>query len=628
MLCILLSGCSKYLDIVPDDGIPKLENAFAMRSEAQRYLYTCYSYMPKDGHIDSDPSILAGDEYLSILNVLDPPLYDDVVFRIARGLQNATSPLVGQYWDNLYRAIRDCNIFIENIVTVPDIPEWEKLQWIAEAKFLKAYYHFYLVRMYGPIPIIRENLPITATPEEVRVSRNTVDECFDYIVELLDEAIPDLPSIIVNPTNEMGRITKPIAAALKAKALVTAASPLFNNNSDQATLVNRDKTKLFATGLTPEEVAAKWDSARVACREAIRICHDANHALYKYQTIAVLSDTIMKEMTIRGAFTQKWNSGIIWANPQSTNTGFTQRLSAANLDAVRFPDNWDLYAQMQPPIKIAEMYYTDRGVPIEEDKNWKGLDPFALRKGTDMEKYHIVKDYTTIQLHFDREPRFYASLGFDGGKWYGQRIYGNNPDEYLYITCRIGGLQQKRLLTTGPYTGYYWKKCVHFENVQQGITEYTITFYPWPIIRLADLYLLYAEAINETEGPNGANSSELFKYIDLVREAAGLEGVKYSWDNYTDNQKYNNQEGMRQIIHRERLIELSLEGQRFWDLRRWKKASDEYAKGIKGYKVNESDPAKFYQPVLLFDQKFAIKDYFWPIATAVIENNRNIVQNI
>jgi hypothetical protein len=155
-----------------------------------------------------------------------------------------------------------------------------------------------------------------------------------------------------------------------------------------------------------------------------------------------------------------------------------------------------------------------------------------------------------------------------------------------------------------------------------------MTFYPWPIIRLADLYLLYAEAINEAEGPNGANSSELFKYIDLVREAAGLEGVKYSWDNYTDSQKYNDQEGMRQIIRRERLIELSLEGQRFWDLRRWKKVTEEYAKGIKGYKINESDPAKFYQQVLLFDQKFAFRDYFWPIATSVIENNRNIVQNI
>jgi hypothetical protein len=85
---------------------------------------------------------------------------------------------------------------------------------------------------------------------------------------------------------------------------------------------------------------------------------------------------------------------------------------------------------------------------------------------------------------------------------------------------------------------------------------------------------------------------------------------------------------MRSIIHRERLIELSLEGQRFWDLRRWKEAPDEYAKGIEGYKVTESAPAKFYQRIVLAKQTFSIKDYFWPIETGLTEQNTNLVQNI
>jgi hypothetical protein len=625
--CILLFGsCSEFLDVVPDDGIATLDNAFNMRSEAKKYLYTCYSYMPHDGEITSDPAILAGDEYWSVIDPISPT-YSDVVFRIARGLQNAASPLVGQYWDNLYRALRDCNIFLENISTVPDLFEWERLQWIAEVKFLKAYYHFYLLRMYGPIPLVRENLPITATPEEVKVSRNTVEECFDYIVELLNEAIPDLPLTVVNPNDEMGRITRPAAAALKAKVLVTAASPLFVNNHDQTTLANKDGTKLFPNDLEPAKVTAKWDSAVVACRDAIRICSEADIVLYRYQTVSSLSDTVLQELTIRNAFTESWNSGIIWANSQSRNTAVTQRHASPNLDAGRYPDEWLLYGDLNPPIKIAEMYYTDHGVPIDEDKSWQGVDPYALRQGGDAERYYIKKDYTTVQLHFDREPRFYASLGFDGGLWYGQRIYGNNPDEYMYIACRYGGIQQKRSTLSGPVTGYFWKKCVHFQNVQTGMGTFTTELYSWPVIRLADLYLLYAEAINEAEGPGGANSAELFKYIDLVRTHAGLDGVKYSWDTYTDNKKYNSQEGMRQIIRRERLIELSLEGQRFWDIRRWKTAPEEYAKGIMGYIVTERDPAKFYQPVLLADQKFSIKDYFWPVAIWVIENNRNIVQN-
>jgi hypothetical protein len=335
----------------------------------------------------------------------------------------------------------------------------------------------------------------------------------------------------------------------------------------------------------------------------------------------------MKELTVRAGFTEKWNSGIVWANSQTRFTIQTQQCASPNIDG-RFPDTWNMYGIINPPLKIAEMYYTDRGIPIEEDKNWQGLDPFALRTGTDAEAYRIKKDYTTIQLHFNREPRFYASLGFDGGIWYGQRIYGNNPNEYLHVACRIGGSLQKRLTNVGPVTGYYWKKCVHFENVQTAQNSYSVTMYPWPHIRLADLYLLYAEAINEAEGPNGANSSEMFKYIDMVRDNAGLEGVRKSWDDYAISPKYNSKEGMQQIIRRERLIELSLEGQRFWDLRRWKTVPEEYGKGIRGFKINESDPARFYQPVLLFDQKFAIKDYFWPIQTGVIENNRNIVQNI
>ena len=80
-------------------------------------------------------------------------------------------------------------------------------------KFLKAYYHFYLFRLYGPIPIVDQNLPVSAGVDEVAVYRNTVDEVTDYIVKLLDEAAAVLPGIIENQTEEMGRITKPIALA-------------------------------------------------------------------------------------------------------------------------------------------------------------------------------------------------------------------------------------------------------------------------------------------------------------------------------------------------------------------------------------------------------------------------------
>jgi hypothetical protein len=308
-------------------------------------------------------------------------------------------------------------------------------------------------------------------------------------------------------------------------------------------------------------------------------------------------------------------------------------MSSPNLAAAQYPDNDALRSQIAPSIKIAEMFYTNHGVPIEEDKDWQSLDPFTLREGGNTERYYIRKGYTTIQLNFDREPRFYASLGFDGGIWYGQKQEINtnpnpNPNELLWIGCRIGGYQQKRGFEWGPFTGYYMKKTVHYQNTQTAMFSYTVVNYPWIILRLADLYLLYAEAINEVEGPDGPNSAELFKYIDSVRVKAGLKGVKYSWDNYADNKKYNNQEGMRAIIHRERLIELFFEGQRFWDLRRWKKAPAEYAKPVEGFKISASKPEEYYQRIFLAQQQFSIRDYFWPIQTSYIEQNPNLVQNI
>ncbi|MDR2775506.1 MAG: RagB/SusD family nutrient uptake outer membrane protein, partial [Tannerella sp.] len=120
MICLiaclwLCNACSDYLNVVPDDGIPTLDNAFAMRSEAERYLFTCYSYMPRDGSLPNDPAIMGGDEFWSII---DPPsnyTFGDAMFRIARGLQNATSPFAGEYWTSLYKGLRVCNIFLENI---------------------------------------------------------------------------------------------------------------------------------------------------------------------------------------------------------------------------------------------------------------------------------------------------------------------------------------------------------------------------------------------------------------------------------------------------------------------------------------------------------------------------------
>src|SRR5690606_9015382 len=114
--------------------------------------------------------------------------------------------------------------------------------------------------------------------------------------------------------------------------------------------------------------------------------------------------------------------------------------------------------------------------------------------------------------------------------------------------------------------------------------------FPYPIIRIPDLYLLYAEALNEAYGP----SDEAMKYIDLVRERSGLKGIVFSWSNYSSTpDKFRDKDGLREIIHQERLIELAFEGHRFWDLRRWKKAIQVLNRPIQGWNIDQESPEDY-----------------------------------
>jgi len=630
-LALFSTACNNYLDIVPDDGLATLESAFSLRSTAIRYLYTCYGFMTSEGNLDGDHGYMSGDELWSVVDRRESGgIWSGTMFNIARGFQSASAPY-GNDWAGIYEGIRACNIMLENIHSVPDLPEWERAQWMAETKFLKAYYHFHLMKKWGPIPLVRENLSINASVEEVRVYRDPMDECFDYVIELLDEAIPNLP-VKVQSRDELGRITRPIAAGMKAKIMVYAASPLFNNNPDQANLIDRRGQKLFKTDKTPEEVRKRWEDAVTACQQAIAVCEEASHELYTHQGRVRVNDTIKVQLDLRNAITEKWNPEVIWANTH-TSVGANRNLqyaAAPNLQWNQYPDIAVLYHHIQPPLKIADQFYTDHGIPMENDLAWLGKDPWSLRTPGPDERWHIRTGYVTAEMNYNREPRFYAWLGFDGGQWYGQKPEVNDPvpGDLFWIASRAGGSQQKKGHDWGPVSGYFLKKVLHYQNRQVSAGGYDIVTYPWPMLRLADLYLLYAEAINEAEGPSGPNSADLFRYLDAVRARAGLPGVKEAWDNYSNSPgRYSSQQNLREIIHRERLIELSFESNRFWDIRRWKKAPAEYEKGMYGFKITASRPEEYYQKVLMATQRFSIKDYFWPIQLSLIEQNSNLVQN-
>ncbi len=629
----LSQGCNKFLDVVPDDGLATIEMSFNLRSSAIRYLGTCYSYMTNEGDPASDPAMLGGDELWDLFGrtvSAGGGRVPNALFGIARGFQSA-SVVYGWDWASMYEGIRCCDILLDNVDKVPDMTDEEKAQWKGEVTFLKAYYHFNLMRKWGPVPIIRESLPIDSDVSEVRVYRDNIDDCFDYVLDLLDEALPYLP--LVNPTpDEYGRVTQPACAALKARVAVYAASPLFNGNDEEASLVDSRGVRLFPAK-TADQKLRRWKDAMDACSEAIDLCEEANMKLYQKSEIENtyrMCDTLMTDLTLRGAFCERWNSELVWPNTQTSSTAITefQRWSMPNFSKFDIVGCWGFIGV---PLKIAEQFYTKHGLPIGNDKEWKGVDPFALRVGDDANAYYIEKGYTTVQLNFDREPRFYSSLGFDGGAWLGALTNFNDlkPSDLNFLECRNGKAQAKKDKETGPVTGYYPKKLYPYRCNVVAANAMTRYWFPWPMIRLADLYLLYAESINEYEGPKGAYSEELFKYLDAVRQRAEIPDVKTSWDTYSDTPGYyGTQAGMREIIHRERLNELAFESQRFWDIRRWKEAPAEYQKGIFGFRISSATPEDYYVRTPLFEQNFGLKDYFWPLFTTDLERNPHLIQNL
>jgi len=614
ILCLaasLLCACD-YLDVVPDD-VATLDDAFADRASAEGFLATCYSYQPNHGDPWVNPGLLAGDEVWlnEEINNVEGQL-------IAKGFQNSNAPYLS-FWNgqgrgkNMFVGIRDCNIFLERVEEVHDLGEVEKKRWIAEVKFLKAYYHFWLFKSYGAVPIIKENLPIFVNTSKIQVYRDPVDEVVAYIVQLIDEAVVDLPLRLDAEIIELGRITRPIALAIKAKVLATAASPLFNGNKDFANVVDNNGVALFPQVEDP----GKWEKAAAAALEAIEIAEEAGHSLIdQYDSKEDFSEAVQNELIVRSICTERNNPELIWGATHFIFSGRYQRMLVPLLVPVTSSNPVSQF--YAPTLRMAELFYSRNGVPINEDKNWDYSARYQLRTASVEDEDFIQAGQQTAALHFDREARFYANIAFDRGK------YILDPNAYS-VQLRAGELATKRNQGEFSATGYFVKKLIHPKSALNATVFNPYYEFPFPIIRLGDLYLLYAEALNETQATPG---TEVYQYLDTIRARAGLAGVVESWTQHSlVPNKPLTKEGLREIIHQERMIELAFEGQRFWDLRRWKKAADMLNEPIRGWNIGGTGTS-FYNPTTIFTPNFSVpKDYLWPIPLQEMIVNPNLVQN-
>ena len=617
----LFTACDSWLDVVLENDITTIDTDFETRDEANNWLESCYSFIMNKYSIRESPGLLGADEMIWCDYLTSGYNWTFKNTFIPIGMQNSLDPYCDTWLQvvvngsekgrtDYYTAISMCNTFIAKIDQVYNMEEYEKIEWKAEVKALKAYYYLEMVRQYGPIILVPENIDPNAAIEVMKEPRCHVDTCFNAIVNLCDEVAEILPHFNQKKTNRRTYFNKEAVLALKARALLYQASDLFNGNPDYASFTNKRGEPLFSTVKDRE----KWRRAAEAAEEAIKVCLDGGRKLVDDQSASTELQTHMLNIEASTQVYNYTNDEVLWMIKTDAIWNYT--LPSLNTD----PYQKLMGTTIAPTMKMVEMFYTINGLPISQDPTYGGGNIYNLTKETDPKYTDVVVLNEDIPvLHTRREPRFYANIAADRCYW---RL-GRNVDNLYKVEAYQGenfGLKAQRLTSTVPenLTGYWIKKwsCSRATLFDYASTESALGVNPFPAIRMAELYLIAAEAWNEyLDAPN----AQVYDNLDEVRKRAGIPSVRESWAMARDKNKVNTQNGMRDIIRQEWNVEFAFEGVRFWNLRRWKTAYIELNEKIYGWNVTGNNKNSFYNngkgPVVVDSKRkfLAPRDYFWPI---------------
>ncbi|MGL5730878.1 MAG: RagB/SusD family nutrient uptake outer membrane protein, partial [Bacteroidales bacterium] len=359
-------------------------------------------------------------------------------------------------------------IFQNNIDKVANLSPATKQRWIAESKCILSFCYYMLIRNYGPVPVIDKELSLNATPDEVRFARSSIDECVAFVEAKLNEAIPALPTKVFNPVEESGRFNKSMALAMKAKLLTMAASPLLNGNQYLADWMNKDGKMLMSA-----YSADKWAKALEACKEALDECKNADNMLYVYTAQGDVSPERLVDHTIRGCVTdERWSKELVWGDVQAASQSLQARGMPRLLSGTPLGMG-GMTAVLNVPLKVVKQFYTDKGLPINEDPDWtdRNLTELTIPE----ERFGGYIDITDKQpaINLNREPRFYGALAFNRSKWYGSGMAGNDAYivQFYKKECgNLGGYQ-----AWWPCTGYMPKKLVNIRTEMTGGSGGTLT---------------------------------------------------------------------------------------------------------------------------------------------------------
>ncbi len=644
--CVLLcSSCESYLDIdkyVYDKMT--IDSIFTSRTRILQYINGTAAYLKNESKFVGDyypdaktasPSGMGADEAIQPWADDNHPgsklVVDDITPRSTAGVNP---------WPDYYKGIRKANIIIARIGENKDLTDMDRQDYTGMAYFLRAYFYYSLVRLYGPVPILPDNAFDTDTPvADVSFERSSYDDCIEYICANMEKAAQMLP--IDRPIAFQNMPTKGAALALIARLRLYSASPLYNGNTYYADWKRSDGTPFISQTLDP----SRWGKAAAAFKRIIDMNKYALNTQPKIISSKGTGTLDLPDTSDPNLKTKAFPYGAMDIDPyKSYKTVFDGLVRPENSreliysctrstvdDAFYFPakqggnTTFSVTQDMVDQYRMADgRQYSDA---TSDEKSWMPVGSGL----TFSDDYVLAAE--RAKMHDNREPRFYASIGFNHCIWPATSYRGtDNSIKNMNATYYKDG-NTLGSATNYNRTGYTCRKYLNQEDYAQWEGSIKTKYYP--IFRYAEVLLGYVEAMNEmteayTDKATGISVSrdpaQIVFYFNQIRYRAGLPGITVA--------DASDRATMRNIIKQEWQVEFFNEDHRYYDLRRWKDAPLAYRKPVTGLDVTAktAERQKFYT-VRVWNTETAMKRvwsnkmYFFPIDQSVLDKNAKLVQN-
>lgn len=466
-------------------------------------------------------------------------------------------------WQTSYANIRAVNMFLKNLPGARFANQL-KIRVKAEARFLRAWYYFTLLEHYGGIPLVGDTLYTSSS--SISESRNTFEDCVNYIVQECDTAASYLPWIETG--NEYGRVNKGACLGLKARVLLYAASPLFNGGGIAVT-----EPLKSITGY-PTYDKERWNKAQNA---ALDLISSGQYSL-------VVDNNTAPGYGFYSVFLKRKSSELIFASMKSPNRDLE--------------DNWLPPSTMGSPVafpylELVNAFGMNNGLPITDPaSNYDPNNPYLNRDPRF--DYTFIHDQTPVM----RRPEIQKFPVY---------IYIDATDPNR-ITSGVDAVRK------GTLTGYYIYKMVDQTVAPQWFN--TLSQRCMPLIRYAEILLDFAEARNEyLDAPD----DQVYGAVEAIRQRAGLSPYQLPAG--------LSQSDMRKAIQEERQRELAFEGHRFWDVRRWKIATETQNRMMHGTEPTKTSLGITYKTFDVRVHNFVDKMYLWPIPQSEVSKSPLLLQN-